>query len=133
MVVIGTDGWVEFRVYLPHAQRVDVVGDFNDWAAGACRMGTGDGDEGWWRARVAVGAGRHRFAYLVNTTWAVPDFGASGVERSDSGRLVSVVRVEGGERATPGREAGADAALAGGADAGVVGSAVVASRHPHAG
>ena len=34
MVTVECDGSLTFRVYLPHAQSVDLVADFTEWGTG---------------------------------------------------------------------------------------------------
>lgn len=95
MVIIDTPGTLKFRLYLPHAQKVELTGDFNQWAPGthAMRRDESMDEPGWWAAEFALPAGEYRFAYLVNNSWWMPDYAAHGVERNSSGKWVSLLRV----------------------------------------
>jgi len=55
----------------PSARRVAVVGDFNDWGARPTPL-TRDGDRQW-SVTLALHAGEHRYAFVVDETRWVPD------------------------------------------------------------
>jgi len=97
MVIMNSPGELKFRVYLPHAQCVDLTGDFNRWTPGVQAMGADESmpERGWWMAELRLSAGEYRFAYLVNHACWMPDYAAHGVERDSDGRWVSVVKVAG--------------------------------------
>lgn len=80
-----------FRVYLPEARSVELVGAFTDWRAGAIRMIREE--TGWWMAKVDLGPGDHDFSYLVNGSVWLPDYAASGVKRNSFGGWVSQIHV----------------------------------------
>lgn len=92
MITNAHDGKIEFRMFHQGAGRVDVVGTFTGWQASPVRMQC-DAD-GWWSARVAVEAGEHRFAYLVDGRSYLADFAAHGIERDRFGGLVSLLAIE---------------------------------------
>lgn len=79
-----------FRIYLPHAERVEVVGSFTNWEEAPVAMQRArDAESGWWTANLRVPAGDHTFAYLVDGHFWMPDYAASGVHRNEYGRWTS--------------------------------------------
>jgi 1,4-alpha-glucan branching enzyme len=85
---------LNFRIYLPHAEHVDLVGSFTDWQDKPVRMRRGHGEEGgWWSAACKVPEGDHEFAYLVDGNFWMPDYAASGVKRNELGRWTSGLSV----------------------------------------
>ncbi len=101
MVTIHTDGRVQFRVYLPHAESVELMSSVNDWAQstplqrknedGSSPCTTEDWN-GWWHADVdGLDAGEHSFSYLVDNTYWLPDYAAHGVRRNSFGNWTSVL------------------------------------------
>src|SRR5215471_11587139 len=56
---------VQFVVVAPGAERVALVGDFNDWDARLTPM-RADRDGRLWTVTVPLTPGRHRYAFLVN-------------------------------------------------------------------
>ncbi len=95
MVIIDSIGTLKFRLYLPHAQTVELMGDFNRWSPGLHALRPDDSmqEPGWWSAEFKLPGGEYRFAYLVNNSWWMPDYAAHGVERNASGKWVSLLRV----------------------------------------
>jgi 1,4-alpha-glucan branching enzyme len=91
MVIATQTGAHEFRVYLPEAQSVELVGTFTDWRSRAVPMRRED--TGWWSVEVDVGPGDHDFSYLVNGSHWVADYAASGVRRNGYGGWVSQLHV----------------------------------------
>ena len=87
MVVQRTPDNVEFRLYLPHANVVEVVGDFTRWQESAVPMERVE--DGWWSARVRIPRGEHRFSYLVDGRYWMPDYAANGIEHNQDGQWVS--------------------------------------------
>lgn len=58
MGAVPVAGGVAFRVWAPHAKRVHVVGEFNDWTDGTDTLAPEGG--GYWSAEVAgAAAGQH--------------------------------------------------------------------------
>lgn len=103
MVVQRTTETCEFRLYLPHASVVEVVGDFTCWQESAVSMHRAQ--DGWWSAIVRVPTGEHRFSYLVDGRYWMPDYAANGIEHNANGQWVSRLDVEAAEDAsTPPRE-----------------------------
>lgn len=91
MVHTHEDGSIEFRVYLPHAGRVEVVATFTDWRERPVAM-TRSGP-GWWHATIAVPEGDHTFSYLVDGTLYLADYAAHGVTLNPYGGWVSRLTV----------------------------------------
>ncbi|MBL8763444.1 MAG: hypothetical protein JNM07_04160 [Phycisphaerae bacterium] len=87
MVSLTDDGKYEFRVYLPHAARVELVGDFTDWKRG--RVPLRRERDGWWRLTLPISSGEHQFSYLVDDALYLPDYAAHGVELNNYGGWVS--------------------------------------------
>ncbi len=63
-------GLVIFRIEAPGATRVTLVGSFNKWNPAANPMITRDGRI--WEAAVALGEGRHVYAFLVDDRPVAP-------------------------------------------------------------
>ncbi len=75
------------------AESVVLVGDFNDWNAGATPLRrTGDGV---WTALVPLSPGRYRYAFMVDGTRWTPDPAAPRAGGDDFGTPNSVVTVPG--------------------------------------
>jgi 1,4-alpha-glucan branching enzyme len=63
---------VHFVVAQPQARMVAVAGTFNQWSATAHPMSRASA-RGVWTATVPIGAGEHRFMYVVDgTQWISP-------------------------------------------------------------
>ncbi len=94
MVTRASDGTHEFKVYVPHASRVELVGSFTDWLDGRIPMAAAG--DGWWNVRLGtseVGSGDHKFMYLIDSGVWMTDFAAGGVERGEHGGWVSLLHV----------------------------------------
>jgi hypothetical protein len=91
MVTFNRDGSAAFRIYLPHAGSVELIGDFTDWQASPLAMERDD--DGWWSADLPVQPGDHRFSYVVDGAYWMPDYAASGVEHTANGQWVSRLRI----------------------------------------
>lgn len=87
MITAHSDGTTEFRVFLPHASGVSLLGDFTDWRARPHAMRREGA--GWWSARLPVPAGEHQFSYLVDGTIWLADYAAHGVTLNTYGGWVS--------------------------------------------
>jgi 1,4-alpha-glucan branching enzyme len=97
-MVSTNDGRVfQFRVYLPHAGAVELVGDFTRWCDDGIPLRRSPA--GWWEGDVPITPGEHRFSYLVDGRHWMPDYAASGLERDDAGNLVSALVVRADEPA----------------------------------
>ena len=90
----GGPALTQFVLVAPAASRVSVVGDFNDWDAGAtplARMASG----GVWTVAVPLSAGRHVYTFVVDGKRWVSDPSAPADNDDDFGRPNSVVTVAG--------------------------------------
>jgi 1,4-alpha-glucan branching enzyme len=106
MVTIERDGSLNFRVYLPHAQSVDLLTSYADWEKGRLPLerepATDDarpedvlpgGHTGWWCVKTHAPEGEHAFSYLVDDQWWLPDYAAHGVRRNEYGNWTSLLFV----------------------------------------
>jgi hypothetical protein len=89
--VTDTDGLVPFVLKAPHAARVTVVGDFNDWDPTATPLHRA-GDNAWW-AVVRLPAGRYHYAFVVDGSRWVTDPSAPRDADEDFGHASSVVTI----------------------------------------
>jgi hypothetical protein len=76
----------------PGARQVNVAGDFNQWGAQPTAL-VRDPRSQRWSVTVALRAGEHRYAFVVDETRWVPDPRAAHVARGDDGRLYSLLNV----------------------------------------
>ncbi|MFN0010159.1 MAG: hypothetical protein ACKVS8_00795 [Phycisphaerales bacterium] len=100
MIAVDIQGNVLFKVYLPHAARVEVVGTFTDW--GRERVPMARQYPGWWTATVPVGLGDHAFCYLIDGSIHLADYAAHGVKMDADGKWVSTLRVNTGLKVAAG-------------------------------
>lgn len=91
MVTSTRGGSAQFKVYLPHAQSVEVIGDFTNWRANAVKLRREP--PGWWVATLDVPPGEHEFCYLVDESIWLADYGASGVRMSRDGHWLSTLAI----------------------------------------
>ena len=85
---------VQFVFVAPTAQRVSVVGDFNDWDPAAAPMAVAGGV---WSRELDVPVGRHDYAFIVDGSRWVADPTAPRAPADELGGGYSVL-VVGGER-----------------------------------
>jgi hypothetical protein len=76
----------------PDARRVAVAGDFNRWDADATLLTRERGTRAW-SVTLALRAGEHRYAFVVDGTRWVPDPRAERIARGEDGRLYSLLNV----------------------------------------
>ena len=82
---------VRFVFVDPGATRVELVGDFNEWAKGSTEL-TRSGAPGVWAVSVPLSPGRHEYAFIINGSRWVAD--PLAVKSSDDfGTESSVIRV----------------------------------------
>lgn len=91
MVTPLADGRHAFRIFLPHAASVKIVGSFTDWKARGVTMVRHA--PGWWEALVEIPQGRHEFAYLVDNSIWLADYAAGGVKLTGYSGWVSMLDV----------------------------------------
>ncbi len=83
---------IQFVLVAPGAQTVELVGDFNDWQAGATPMRVAASGRVW-SVQVPLPVGRHRYAFVVDDDRWVPDPSAPRASGDDFGTPNSVVTV----------------------------------------
>ena len=83
---------VRFVLAAPGATRVDLVGDFNGWAAGSTPLAP-VGDAGVWTVQIPLVAGPHEYAFLVDGREWRPDPAAPRAAGEDFGQPNSVITV----------------------------------------
>jgi len=91
VVSLDERGAATFRVYLPDAGRVQLVGDFTDWQERPIEMLREPG--GWWRVQASPGPGDYEFQYLVDSETWLPDYSAHGLVRGPFGNWQSQLHV----------------------------------------
>jgi len=84
----------QFVLVAPGARRVSLVGDFNDWDPAMTPLRQASA-RAIWSGVVALGPGRHRYAFLVDGTRWVADPEAPAAPSDDFGTPSSVVTVGG--------------------------------------
>lgn len=85
----------QFVLVAPHAARVAVVGDFNDWDAARTPMRPLRADGTVWTAVVPLAPGRYRYAFLVDGSQWLADPAAPVAFDDEYGTPSSVVTVGG--------------------------------------
>ena len=90
-MVTQTGGLWTFHLVCPDAERVYVVGDFNDWSTTAVAMQRNA--QGDWQASLKLPPGTYHFRYLVADGQWITDFAAFGVMRNRQGEWDSVLYV----------------------------------------
>lgn len=90
---------VRFVFVDSNARSVELVGDFNEWTKGATQLKP-SGAPGVWAASVALPAGRHEYAFIINgTRWIADPLATKSSD--DFGTESSVIQVgSGAQRAT---------------------------------
>lgn len=91
MVNINSIGEALFRVFLPEAGSVELIGDFTDWARR--RIALRREHPGWWEGRVQLDPGAHQFCYLVDGSLRLADYAAHGVHMDRHGQWLSDLSV----------------------------------------
>ena len=82
---------VRFVFVDPRATKVELVGDFNEWAKGSTELSP-SGAPGVWAVSVPLSPGRHEYAFIINGSRWVAD--PLAVKSSDDfGTESSVIRV----------------------------------------
>ncbi|MFT3684934.1 MAG: hypothetical protein QM783_08415 [Phycisphaerales bacterium] len=85
------DGRFRFRIYLPNASRVELVGGFTRWRDG--RLAMEFQEPGWWNLVVELPEGEQEFCYLVDSRVWLADYAANGVSLTGNGGWVSKLMV----------------------------------------
>lgn len=92
MISTLATGSTRFRVFLPHASRVELVGTFTNWRENAIDMTRQH--PGWWELDVDVPDGEHQFCYLVDGHLWLADYAAHGVKLNGYGGWISRLVVQ---------------------------------------
>ena len=83
---------VRFVFVDANAKRVELVGDFNEWAKGTTQLSR-SAAPGVWTVSVPLSPGRHKYAFIINgSRWVADPFAAKSSD--DFGTESSVIRVE---------------------------------------
>ena len=82
---------VQFVFRAPNAQRVALVGDFNDWDSDATPLHAAAG--GLWTVTVPLSAGRYTYTFVVDGERWMADPSAPPAPPDDFGRPSSVVTI----------------------------------------
>ena len=90
---VDTVHLVRFVFVAPDARTVSLVGDFNAWDRTAVQL-TRSGAGGTWTATVALPAGRHEYAFLVDGDRWAADPGAAATIEDEFGVESSVVTID---------------------------------------
>lgn len=91
MVTALSNGELEFRVFVPAASSVEVLGSFTGWVAQP--MSLAPAGEGWWSGRAKVQPGDHDFQYRIDGEACMADFAAHGVKMNARGQWISRLAV----------------------------------------
>lgn len=83
---------VEFRIEAQGARSVALVGDFNDWDPAVTPLAPTP--TGVWTVRVALPAGAHEYAFVIDDGRWVPDPAASSAAGDDFGTPSSLIFVQ---------------------------------------
>jgi len=84
---------VQFVLMAPRANRVALVGDFNDWDMDATQLRRTAGD--LWTVTIPLTAGRYTYTFVVDGERWVADPSAVSAPPNDFGRPSSVVTIGG--------------------------------------
>jgi AMP-activated protein kinase-like protein len=74
----------------PEAQRVAIAGDFNGWGATPTPLARDERSRRW-SVTLALRAGEHRYAFVVDDTRWMPDPSSERTVQGDDGRVYSIL------------------------------------------
>lgn len=94
--IAGDRTVVRFALDAPGAERVALVGDFNDWDPAATPMRR-ETSRNTWSVSLPVTSGRHVYGFVVDRERWLPDPGAPRAPEDGFGTASSVIVVNGGE------------------------------------
>jgi Carbohydrate-binding module 48 (Isoamylase N-terminal domain) len=86
---------LQFVAVVPHANRVALVGDFNDWDPTRTPMRPLPANGGTWTAVLVLSPGRYRYGFIVDGSRWMTDRGAPRAADEDFDAPSSVVTVGG--------------------------------------
>ncbi|MCA9293716.1 MAG: glycogen-binding domain-containing protein [Phycisphaerales bacterium] len=91
MVTQTDDGVVQFRMHLPGATRVELLGTFTGWHDGPIDLDRVGG--GWFELNLEIEPGDHEFQYLIDSRSWLADYAAGGVRLNRFGTWVSLLHI----------------------------------------
>ncbi len=83
---------VQFEFHAPHAEQVELVGDFTAWQPGQILL-VGPDESGHWTARIELPAGRYEYLFLVDGAEWVTDPHATARRPDGFGNLNAVLNL----------------------------------------
>ncbi len=83
---------VHFEFHAPHAEQVELVGDFTAWQSGHILL-EGPDESGHWTARIGLPAGRHEYLFLVDGRKWVTDPHATARRPDGFGNLNALLNL----------------------------------------
>ena len=92
MITSLPSGEIEFKVFIPHAESVEVLGTFTDWMARPYQLQRSH--EGWWTGRIRISPGDHDFQYRIDGVSIMADYAAHGVKLNPYGQWISRLAVQ---------------------------------------
>lgn len=81
-----------FELHAPAADRVELLGTFNEWKSGDIVL-NGPDASGHWTAEVALPEGRHEYIFLVDGERWIADPRAATHRPDGFGRVNTVIKV----------------------------------------
>ena len=86
-----TSRGVEFTCFAPHANHVELVGDFNEWKPNQIQMETRK-KNGVWHKTLLLPQGKYQYRFIIDGEW-IHDQNNEAIEHSPYGGVNSVVNV----------------------------------------
>jgi 1,4-alpha-glucan branching enzyme len=80
----------EFKLYWPHAARVELVAPGQSRATPLRSQG-----DGWWKVALPLPKGEFRYRFVVDGLYCVPDYAAGEPQYDEDGALISVLQCRG--------------------------------------
>lgn len=90
--IATTEMTIRFELFAPAAERVELLGTFNDWQSGNIVL-TGPDATGYWTAKVPLPEGRHEYAFLVDGERWLADPAATTRRPDGFGRENTIIQV----------------------------------------
>jgi len=77
---------ITFKVHVPGAKQVAIVGSFNNWDRQKNLMSGPEGD-GWWSITLPLSPGRHEYLFLIDgTIWHLDPHGTGMTDDGFGGK-----------------------------------------------
>jgi hypothetical protein len=86
------DGGVRFSVYSTDAEKIAIVGSFNNWSKSVDFLSRSD-EKGVWEITLPLSAGRYEYKFVIDGKKWIPDPGNINTVNDGFGELNSVVMV----------------------------------------